>query len=296
MKRENLVIVRAGDQSLHPQWLAGHGDRNWDIVVNYYGDALNPYEKSDLPLIRSKGPKWPALHDLLEAHPMFLADYDYVWLPDDDLLATKQSINLLFALCKQYRLEVAQPALTWNSFYSHITTLRNPWTLIRFTNYVEVMAPCFATGMLAKALPLFKSTLSGWGLDFVWPKLASHPDTGIAIIDAVTVCHTRPVGGPNYNILKKNGISPWDELRAFCREHGLDEKPTIATHKAVRRDGTLIAAARQQRRFALKSASGYLSALPHTPNRRRMIRRIVGMTWKGINNIPDRVSESGSGS
>jgi len=37
MKRRNLVIVRAGNSSLHPEWLKGDGARNWDIVVNYFG-------------------------------------------------------------------------------------------------------------------------------------------------------------------------------------------------------------------------------------------------------------------
>jgi hypothetical protein len=292
MKRRNLVIVRAGNGSLHPEWLKRDGARNWDIVVNYFGDDPDLYKETDVIRIDSKGPKWPALQQLIQSNPKFISDYDYIWLPDDDLLATKADINSLFDLVKSYGLEVAQPALTWDSYYSHITTLRNNMTKIRFTNYVEVMAPCFCSTMLRKALPLFNLNLSGWGLDYLWTALAENPLSGIAIIDQVTVRHTRPVGGPNYKLLRETGVSPWDELRGLCKAYGLDEEPVLFTHKAIRRDGEVIAAENDRYRFVLDFVFGYLPALAHTHERRRLLRRIAGGAWKGMWNLPDRVSES----
>ena len=32
------VQPRAGDNSLHPHWLAGDGDHTWYLVVSYFGD------------------------------------------------------------------------------------------------------------------------------------------------------------------------------------------------------------------------------------------------------------------
>jgi hypothetical protein len=291
MKRPNLVIVRAGNNSLHPEWLKGDGARNWDIVVNYFGDDPNLYKGADVTRIDSKGPKWPALHQLLQQNPYFISEYQYIWLPDDDLLTTKANVNMLFELVTSYKLEVAQPALSWDSYYSHITTLRNRMTKIRFTNYVEVMAPCFSSAMLQKALPLFGSNLSGWGLDYLWTGLAENPLTGIAIIDEVTVRHTRPVGGPNYKMLRETGVSPWDEMRALCKEHGLDETPILSTHTAIRHDGAVITAEKNRYRFVFDLVLGYLPALAQTHERRRMLRRIAGGVWKGLLNLPDRVSE-----
>ena len=145
--------------------------------------------------------------------------------------------------------------------------------------------------MLKKALPLFNSNLSGWGLDFVWPKFVDKPKTELAIIDEVTVRHTRPVGGPNYQVLREGGISPWDELRRFCRFNGIDEAPLISTHGAIGRDGRIVDVAGRPRRFALQLISGYLPALRHTPERQRMMRRLAGMAYKAAYNLPDRVSE-----
>jgi Protein of unknown function (DUF707) len=291
IKRRNLVIVRAGNNSLHPEWLKGPEARTWDLVVNYFGDDPNKYREPDVVRIDSKGPKWPALHDLIQSHSEFITDYDYIWLPDDDLLATKADINRFFELVKSYDLEVAQPALTWDSYYSHITTLRNNMTKIRFTNYVEVMAPCLCSKMLQKALPLFNSNLSGWGLDHLWCTMADDPLNKIAIVDEVTVRHTRPVGGPNYKLLRQTGVSPWDELRALCKAHGLDEEPMLVTHKAIRRDNAVITAENNRYQFVSDFVLGYLPALPHTPDRRRMLRRMAGGIWKGVFNLPDRVAE-----
>jgi hypothetical protein len=292
-KRRNLVIVRAGNSSLHPHWLKGEEARNWDLVVNYFGDDPDRYREPDLVRIDSKGPKWPALGELIQSHPEFISNYDFIWLPDDDLLSTKEEINRLFALMESYRLEAAQPALTWDSHYSHLTTLRNSKTKIRFTNYVEVMAPCLSSAMLSKALPLFNSNLSGWGLDYLWSALAQDPLNGIAIIDEVTVRHTRPVGGPNYKALRENGISPWDELRALCKAYGLGDEPTLVTYKAIRYDDTVITSEKNRYRFVSDFVFGYLPALATAREPRRMLRRMAGGVWKGVFNLPDRVVERG---
>ncbi len=191
----------------------------------------------------------------------------------------------------QYQLQVAQPALTWNSYFGHLTTVRNKRFRLRYTNYVEVMAPYLSANLLAMALPLFNSNLSGWGLDFVWARFAARPDVEIAIIDAVTVQHTRPVGGPNYKALRERGISPWDELREFCKSNGIKEEPVIFTHRAIDCDGDMIDALTKPRRFNLSAIAGDLPALRHSPEPRRMLRRMAGMAWKALYNLPDRVAE-----
>ena len=291
MRRANLVIVRAGDQSLHPSWLSGHEDRNWDLVVSYFGNDPDRFRGPDIVRIDEPGPKWPALHELLASHPTLLDGYDYVWLPDDDLKASGDSIDRLFDLLKLYDLEVAQPALSADSYFGHVTTLRNKLFKLRYTNYIEVMAPCLRSDVLRRAAPMFGSNLSGWGLDFFWPRVVSRPNGGVAIIDEVTVVHTRPVGGPNYAALRAGGISPWDELRRFCRNNGMDERPVMTTHRAVFRNGSVIEAERYPRLFALATILGYLPAIRRSPEWRRMVRRLAGLAYKAARNIPDRVAE-----
>ena len=290
--RPFLVIVRAGDKSLHPQWLEGDGPRNWDIIVNYFGDDPERYRQDDVVRIDSKGPKWPALHDVIRAHPEMMARYSHVWLPDDDLATDKQSINRLFEICVAYELEMAQPALSWDSYSTHLVTLQHTNSLIRYTNFVEIMAPCFSASMLAKSLPLFVANLSGWGLDFMWSKLADSPETGVAIIDMVTVRHTRPIGGPNYKSLRAQGISPLVELRAFCKQHEID--PKITVHKVLSREGRTIQAAGRERRFAMRLLLGCGAAVRYAPDQARVMRRIAKFILRSATNRPYRIVDLAS--
>ncbi len=218
--RKNLVIVRAGDSSLHEEWLTGPGECNWDLIVNYFGDDPQRYRKDDVQRIDSKGPKWPTLHDLIKSHGEAIFSYERVWLPDDDLRATKDGINSLFDIFEKHALMLAQPALTPDSHLGHLITLRNRSFHLRFTNFVEIMAPCFSREFLKQMLPSFNANLTGWGLDFIWPTKISDW-LRIAIIDAVTVCHTRPVGGPNYQHLAAGGKTPQQELHEVLAKYGL---------------------------------------------------------------------------
>ena len=290
MATKNLVIVRAGNSSLHPEWLKGEDNRNWDIVVNYFGDDPDLYKETGVTRIDSKGPKWPALHDLISLNPQFISDYEYIWFPDDDLMATKSDINRLFNTCDEYGLEAAQPALTWDSYYSYVTTLRNAVTKIRYTNMIEIMAPCFSSSLLRKGLPFFDANLSGWGLDYIWSRLADDPVHGIAIIDTVAVRHTRPVGGPITNICRKKALPRRTKPETFVLSMAL-EKNLRSPHTKSSYE--------MDRQFKPKILVGcpccmcwdFYRHFWRTHARWHLLRRIAGMTAKAILNMPDKIAE-----
>ncbi len=236
MSSRNLVIVRAGDKSLHPNWLDGSAPRNWDLVVSYFGDDPDMYRVEDIVRIDGKGPKWPPLQKLLMENPRFIDDYDYIWLPDDDLEMTKSEMNCFFDICQQHQLELAQPSLTVDSPVTHPLLLNNRWSRIRFTNFVEVMAPCFSADCLRRVLPTFNGTMSGWGIDWLWPRLVRNPKSSIAIVDDVVVRHTRPLGGPNYDAMRAKGLAPTDELDAFSKAQNIT-KTQIEIHRVLLRSG-----------------------------------------------------------
>jgi hypothetical protein len=285
--RKYLVIVRAGNGSLHPTWLASENPRNWDLVVSYYGDDPDIFRGPEVTRIDGKGPKWPALHSLLQERPDLITNYEYIWLPDDDLAADRQTINLLFETCATFHLEAAQPSLAWESYSTHLVTLHHENSVIRFTNFVEVMAPCLSSAMLARALPFFADNLSGWGIDFIWATLADHPACGIAVLDSVTVRHTRPIGGPNYRMLRQSGISPLVELRAFCKKHAVD--PRIVTYAALDRHGRLVSSERHERLFNLRLLRGCVLAIWYAPDRNRVVRRICKFIIRTFTRAPHRI-------
>lgn len=197
-RTRNLVILRAGDQSLHRGWIA-QPNRDFDLFISYYGQRPGLHQEDADFYEHRPGPKWSCIADLLAAHPALLDRYDAFWFPDDDLAATTETLNRMFALFHGFSLSLAQPALTRDSYHSWRHLLERPEYLLRHVDFVEVMAPLFERSALRACLGTFSESRSGWGLDWVWPKLAGRGRTdSIAIIDATPVKHTRPLGGDLY--------------------------------------------------------------------------------------------------
>jgi hypothetical protein len=241
MSRSNrfLVVVRAGDQSLHPYWTRTLATRDWDLVVSYFGDDPHRFRDAGETRIDDKGFKWQGLHALLTRDD-FWRGYDYVWFPDDDLAADQATIDAFFTHVVELKLSLAQPALSWTSHYSHPVTLRHPSFRARWTNFIEIMAPCFERGFLETCLPTFGENLSGWGLDWVWPHRLGAETRRSAVIDAVAVTHTRPVGGPSYGKLSEAGVDAQDEAVELLRRHGIERRPQKKVVAAIDARGTVL--------------------------------------------------------
>ena len=214
---KNLVVVRCGDGSLHPEWILD--DLNFDIILSYFGKDIN-YDLSKIKYVHYfKGSKWEGLYDFFLNYPEIWNSYDYIWLPDDDLSMTSQTINSFFDLVYQYEFSLSQPALTHNSYYSHEILLQIKGVSYRETNFVEVMAPCFSKNSLIKCWKTFSENKSGWGLDSYWPKILENKKIGV--IDKVPIFHTRPVGIAGHGTVARNQISPKQEYITLCRKYGL---------------------------------------------------------------------------
>lgn len=220
-RRRNLVILRAGDRSLHLNWIA-NARRDFDIFVSYYGEQQDVHAATaDLYEMR-KGPKWSCIAELLEEHPDLIDQYDAFWFPDDDLASDTANINRMFAFFHAFQLNLAQPALTADSYYSWNQVLQDQKQLVRFTSFVEVMAPIFDRQTLQRCLPSFSESRSGWGLDWVWGYLCSQvPQLTMAIIDATPVKHTRPVAGGG-DLYKNNPeLDPALDRQKLISKYGL---------------------------------------------------------------------------
>jgi hypothetical protein len=115
--------------------------------------------------------------------------------------------------------------------------VHSPSFSARFTDFVELMGPVFSRRFLERCLPTFDANLSGWGLSFVWPRMLGEGLQRCAIIDDATVTHTRPFGGPTYDLLRRLGRNPLDEFRELMRRHGLREDAVPNIHGAIGADG-----------------------------------------------------------
>lgn len=211
-----LAVVRCGDQSLHRSWAVG--DPGFDVAVSYFGNDQEAAFPEATYVHRYKGGKWDGIFAFFQAFPQTLRRYDYVWFPDDDIAASAGDVNELIRCGHAHGLDLFQPALDTKSYFSHLLTLQHASFRLRYCNFVEIMVPVLSRRLLEQALPTMAETRSGFGLDFLWAEMAGrlggdHAGRNVAVIDTVSVRHTRPVGGSLHQFIKQTGgKSSGDEL------------------------------------------------------------------------------------
>src|SRR4051794_40862787 len=216
---KSLVLARVGSNSLHPCWIDVGKPRDWDL-------RLVPYQElPDQTRVECEvedvipGPKWTGLRAALEQWDGW-RDYDYIWLPDDDVYASQDTITRMFEAARALGLDLFAPALHESSYYAHFITMVNRSFHGRWVGFVEIMVPAFSRAALEMLLPTLgeSETGWGWGLDSVWPKLLGYDN--VAIIDATPVIHTRPVGQMRDRELARRVRAESDDLlaRYDCRQ------------------------------------------------------------------------------
>jgi len=223
-----LILVCAGPNSLHPDWpISQDEDASATLGVVWYGKET-PDERfisqAEKVLYR-EGPKWALIRNALkELFPTWREDYDFIWLPDDDISFAAGTVGDLVKVMYKFRLDLAQPCLsdkniTCPAYRSVLLRSGNKNVVFHRTNFVEIMCPMFSVYALDK---VFTSTIdderccSGWGLDSIWPSLL--PQDSVAIIDVVEVEHTRPPNSFSSNATWYKGLDPRrEELDLMAR-------------------------------------------------------------------------------
>ena len=236
--KKNLVVVRAGNNSLHNRWLEIAAEkRNYDLLISYYSDEA--FEKfvpeSGVNAVMVKGGKWDGLSRTLA--DLDLNKYDYFWLPDDDLDIRANDVNALFDAMRDYGLRIAQPSLSPDSYFSHFVFSQCPGFVLRYTNYIEIMAPCMHRDILAKALPLFRNTMSGYGLDYIWCRWEETGAFRAAILDEIVMHHTRPVGKNLKAVMNESDKFCSAEEAALMDMFGLTKRTVPIVFAAILRGG-----------------------------------------------------------
>jgi hypothetical protein len=210
---KSCIISAVGKGSFHKSWI-DQLNNEYDLHLLVYDDSYDAYKNDSSFVIRSEGQKFKLIFRYLNENRHLLEQYDYYYFPDDDIFIDDVNIRRLFKYMADFRLAIAQPALT-SSFYTHHITVRKGKSILRYTNFVEVMQPCFSNEALKNVLFTFNENLSGWGMDYHWGELVDYKKCNMAIIDDITSVHTRQVG-LSYQA-KLNEI----ELEAYLKKFNL---------------------------------------------------------------------------
>jgi len=197
MARKHLIFAAVGDHSLHRMW-APHADRTFDLWLIYYGndDARAVQYRGECDRFwQEKGQKLHLMEHLRNAGEFSYDGYDFVWFPDDDIAITPAQIERFFEVMAEEQLDVAQPGLI--GYANHmITRVQRPFS-VRWTNFVEVMAPAFSAHGLTLCAPTFLENVSSYGLDHLWWHVMGCPQRGVGIVDEVPMLHTRSFQSKN---------------------------------------------------------------------------------------------------
>jgi hypothetical protein len=222
---KNLIISPTGENSLVREWVKE--TPNFDLVLLCYG---NDEEKASIfkqytPYVFiGKGEKFHLIKSFILENLDFISKYQYIWLPDDDASISTFNINKLFKTAEEYNLMLCQPSM--NGYVSHNITLPVTNNILRYTNFVEVLAPLFSLEALLKVYQTFDLNYSGWGYDYLWPYLLGYPQDKIAIIDNIIMTHTRPVGS-NYS---RFPVHPGVEMGILLQKYNINPNPIVYGH------------------------------------------------------------------
>lgn len=235
-RRPNLVILRAGNSSLHREWprYLTDEDRNWDLCISWYGaDLPDDLGESEYFFHQSRDHKFSAIANLLIHQPALL-EYENFWFPDDDLETSWRDINRLFNIFRRTVLDLGQPALSRNSnsYVNHEVTGQSTEHHLRYCDFVELMCPLFSRELLQICIPAFRGTTWAFCLDHVWGGLQGRVPGRTAIIDDVVVTHTRPMG---FNYDPGQAMEEGNMLASLYGIEG-----SYAMHGGIARSGSML--------------------------------------------------------
>lgn len=186
----HLVYTSAGNHHNVHQWLIGRS--TFDLWVSYYGNSSFDLAEHCTYLLPRKGSKFQNLKHLLQTHRARLAEYEAVFVLDDDIRLTGRDIEELFSMRREHGITVLQPAFLRCGKVSHRHTRFDPRHTLRYTNFVEVTCPLFETAALLDFLDRYDGSLVGWGIDWWYMEvLAKRPDFKAAIIDRIPCVNPR---------------------------------------------------------------------------------------------------------
>lgn len=216
--KKNLVIIAAGSDALFQEW-ADYSIYDFDLAVILW-DHFEIKNTENAKFVETiQGHKWKIISQFAKKHD--LSGYEYIWTLDDDCLTTSKSVDDTFKFCKENNIDLAQPALTPDSYYAHPPTVLVHGAKMHITNTVEIMCPIFSQRAWTVCTSyLDKMPLGiGFGLEGVWTQdLECQNGTTkfggqVAVIDRYPVKHTRKI--TYMKDYQARGLNPLDDFNYF---------------------------------------------------------------------------------
>ncbi|KAM0946603.1 hypothetical protein DsansV1_C09g0096711 [Dioscorea sansibarensis] len=258
MKQKYLVTFTVGyDQKNNIDAAVKKFSENFTIVLFHYDGRTSEWDefewsKTAIHVSARKQTKWWYAKRFL--HPDIVAEYDYIFIWDEDLGVEHFNAEEYIKLVRKHGLEISQPGLepnkglTWQMTKRrgdrevHKETEEKPgWCrdphLPPCAAFVEIMAPVFSRDAWRCVWHMIQNDLvHGWGLDFALRKCVEPAHEKIGVVDSQWIVHqvVPSLGNQGH---AENGKAPWEGVRGRCRkEWGIFQNRMAEAEKAYFRE------------------------------------------------------------
>ncbi|GKV14603.1 hypothetical protein SLEP1_g25450 [Rubroshorea leprosula] len=237
-KPKYLVTFTVGfDQSKNIDAAVEKFSENFTIVLFHYDGRTTEWDefewsKKAIHISARRQTKWWYAKRFL--HPDIVAQYDYIFIWDEDLGVEHFNAEEYIKLVRKHGLEISQPGLDPNGVLTwqmtkrrfdhevHKETEERPnWCtdphLPPCAAFVEIMAPVFSRDAWRCVWHMMQNDLvHGWGLDFALRKCVEPSHEKIGVVDAQWIVHQSVPSLGNQGE-SDNGKAPWQGVRERCR-------------------------------------------------------------------------------
>jgi len=226
--RNTIVVINIDETQEPEKWLPAEEGAYRLLFINYsrklkFFDRLRALamEQDDVELVdfhKENQGKWKNIYRLyMQDMNYYLLNYNQHWFPDPDLIMEPEDIIAFLNFAHDKALWLSQPAVTGNSFYSHQELVYQAESIMRRTELVEIMCPCFSRDALRKCFWTFDLTHSGYGIDYIWPKYGHT-----YVVDMFWITHPRPVNFRE-EAKKRGWPEPTKELKMIREKYAEGE-------------------------------------------------------------------------
>ena len=198
-----LVILAAGENSLHEQWdLRPYKDVIVDILIlqkrkeSPKEHQLSQKSPRDDNTLLQGNPKWSTVKHALPEYNSLIKTYDYLWIPDDDIQFTKAcKIAQMVYFANKHKLYISQPALVGNEYHRIILASGDKKT-INYEYFVDSSCPIIKQDFFEDVvlnILLNDNSSSSWGIDIVWSVFCvrMYGPKSLGIMNQFTIEHIK---------------------------------------------------------------------------------------------------------
>lgn len=138
-------------------------------------------------------------------------DYTYIGLLDDDQAISVSSLNRLLDIATENNLDVFQPSVSADSYFSHAMFVQKNGHLPEPVYWVEIMSPFLRKEIFESGEEFYRSNISSYGVDrYLFPYLQKKLNrSNAALIHEVSIRHLKPVTDGNKKF--SNGLDARQE-------------------------------------------------------------------------------------